>query len=86
MITITLQEAKAKLNQLVERALAGDDVVLMRGAKVVARIQPITENDIEISPRLTDAQAEHFWAEVREKDSKKVSGAHDAVEYLRKQG
>jgi prevent-host-death family protein len=36
-----MHEAKTKLSQLVERAEAGEDVVLSRNGKPVARIVPI---------------------------------------------
>ena len=64
MVTATLQEAKAKLNRLVEMACAGETVVLMRGTQVVAMLQPISSDDLEVSSRLTDAQAKRFWEEL----------------------
>lgn len=67
MRAVTLKEAKAHLNELVEAALSGEQVVLLRGSKHVAAIMPLTSDEIEIAPRLTDAQAEHFWQHV-EKD------------------
>jgi prevent-host-death family protein len=36
-----MHEAKTKLSQLVERAEAGEDIVLSRNGKPVARIVPI---------------------------------------------
>jgi prevent-host-death family protein len=84
MITVTLQEAKAKLNQLVDAARSGKEVVLMRGSKVVARLQPLSEADLEISPRLTDSQAERFWHEIEKSGAKKVSSPKAAVQFLKK--
>lgn len=84
MITVTLQEAKAKLNSLIESALAGEDVVLLRGAKIVARIQPLSDQDIELSPQLTDDQAKRFWDEIEASPKKRFSSAEAAVKYLRK--
>ena len=84
MISVTLQEAKAKLNKLVDAARAGEDVVLMRGSKVVARLQPLSETDIGISSHLTDAQAEKFWKEIESSPSKKFSSPEEAVTYLKK--
>lgn len=83
MITITLQEAKAKLNKLVDAALAGEDVVLLRGSKIIARLLPMTEKDLEIAPQLTDAQAERFWSEVKTKPSKKFSSPQQSVHFLK---
>jgi len=64
MQAVTIREAKARLNALVEAAERGEQVVLMRGAKHVALIVPLTEADLEVSPRLTDAQAERFWRQI----------------------
>ncbi len=69
MLTATLQEAKAKLHQLVEKARSGETVVLMRGSEIVAEIRPLSAADLEIAPRLSDQQAERFWKETEEKGS-----------------
>ena len=58
---MTIKEAKAHLNELVEAALGGEDVVLMRGSKHVAAIVPLSEDDLHIAPRLTDEQAAKIW-------------------------
>lgn len=84
MITVTLQKAKAKLNQLVEAARAGQDVVLMRGSKIVARIQPISEEDMELAPRLTETQAKRFWNEVEQERLQSFSTGLRAVQSLKK--
>lgn len=60
--SVTIREAKARLNALVEAAERGEQVVLMRGAHHVAMIVPLSADDIEVSPRLGDAQAERFWS------------------------
>ncbi len=83
MITITLQQAKAKLNHLVDRAASGEQVVLLRGSKVVATILPISENDLEIANNLSDRQAEHFWREVSEEKPKKFRTAKSAIKHLK---
>lgn len=64
MICATLKDAKAKLNRLVQRAAKGEDVVLMRGSKHVAVIVPITEDDLFLSSRLSDAQAQRLWEQI----------------------
>ncbi len=38
-----MHEAKTKLSQLVERAEAGEDIVIQRNGKPVARLAPIDE-------------------------------------------
>jgi len=83
MICTTLKEAKAKLNKLVERAVSGEDVVLMKGSKHVAAIVPITEDDIELSTGLSDAQAARLWeridAELADGTVKELENAEDIL-------
>lgn len=80
---VTLQEAKAKLNQLVERALAGETVILMRGAQIVAMIHPLSPDDLEVAPQLTDAQAQKFWTEISKEKKKSFSSPHKAIQALK---
>lgn len=84
MIAVTLQEAKAKLNQLVEAARAGEDVVLMRGSKIIATLRPLNEEDLEISPRLSDIQAERFWAQLRGEKKRHYTSMEQAVRSLKR--
>ena len=42
MIQVGMHEAKTKLSQLVERAEAGEDIVIARNGKPVARLVPIS--------------------------------------------
>lgn len=64
MRALTIKEAKAHLNALVEAAVMGEEVVLMRGSKHVAAIVPLSAEDLEIAPRLTDEQADRFWRQL----------------------
>jgi antitoxin (DNA-binding transcriptional repressor) of toxin-antitoxin stability system len=84
MITATLQEAKAKLHQLVEKARSGETVVLMRGSEIVAEIRPLSSSDLEIHPTLTDRQAEKFWQEVDKDGNQSFSTPVAAVSFLKK--
>lgn len=61
MICATLKEAKVKLNTLVQEAVNGEDVILMRGAKHIAAIIPISEDDLCLDLKLTDTQADRLW-------------------------
>jgi prevent-host-death family protein len=61
MHAVTIREAKARLNELVEAATQGEQVVLMRGSKHVAAIVPLSADELELPPRLSDAQAERLW-------------------------
>jgi antitoxin (DNA-binding transcriptional repressor) of toxin-antitoxin stability system len=86
MRVFTIREAKARLNALVEAALRGEQVVLMRGSEHVAAIVPISADDLELSPRLSDPQAEKVWqqiaAERRDGASLVFETAEQAVEHL----
>jgi prevent-host-death family protein len=42
MVQIGMHEAKTKLSQLVERAEAGEDIVIARNGKPVARLVPVS--------------------------------------------
>jgi prevent-host-death family protein len=64
MQSVTIREAKARLNALVEAAERGEQVVLMRGSRHVAQIVPLSDADLEVAPRLSDRQAERLWREI----------------------
>lgn len=66
MEAVTISKAKARLNALVEAAERGEQVVLMRGSKLVAAIVPVSADQFELAPRLTDAQAERLWRQIRD--------------------
>jgi antitoxin (DNA-binding transcriptional repressor) of toxin-antitoxin stability system len=86
MQVVTIREAKARLNALVEAALRGEQVVLMRGSEHVAAIVPVSSDDLELSPRLSDPQAERFWeqlaAERADEASLVFETPGEAIEHL----
>jgi len=86
MRAVTIREAKAKLNELVDAATRGEQVVLLRRSKHVAAIVPISADDIEVSPRLSDAQAERFWGALAEERARggalEFRSAEQAVRHL----
>lgn len=84
MISATLQEAKAKLHQLVEQALAGEDVVLLRGSEIVACIKPLSAGDVQIVDTVTDAQAARLWEEIGREDTVRCEDAGEAATILKK--
>ena len=43
MITINLYEAKAHLSKLIERVLAGDEIVISRHGKPAVRLVPVEQ-------------------------------------------
>lgn len=77
MQAVTIREAKARLNALVEAAERGEQVVLMRGSRLVAAIVPVSAADLELGPRLSDPQAERFW---RQLETERSSGASLVME------
>jgi prevent-host-death family protein len=66
MRAVTIKEAKAHLNELVDAAVSGQQVVLMRGSKHVAAIVPVTADELELPPRLSDEQAMRLWRSLSE--------------------
>jgi prevent-host-death family protein len=72
MHAVTIREAKARLNALIDAAERGEQVVLMRGSRLVAAIVPVSADDLELAPRLTDPQAERLWRQI---DGERASGA-----------
>jgi prevent-host-death family protein len=86
MQAVTIREAKARLNALVEAAERGEQIVLMRGSKLVAAIVPVSADDFELGPRLSDPQAERLWrrleAERRDGSSVVMESPEKAVAHL----
>src|SRR5689334_10759215 len=85
MRSVTIKEAKARLNELIDAATLGEQVVLMRGSKHVAALVPITEAQLELTTPLTDAQAERFWQQIaadRAGATTVFESAREAVEFL----
>lgn len=68
ILTLSLAEAKARLSELTERVTHGDEVVITRHGKPVARIQQVREKarrvDVAAFRRVTAAQAEQAPASV----------------------
>jgi prevent-host-death family protein len=80
MHTVTIREAKARLNALVDAAERGEQVVLMRGSRLVAAIVPVSADDLELAPRLTDPQAERLWRQIAGERASGASVVFDAPE------
>jgi len=77
MQAVTIREAKARLNALVDAAERGEQVVLMRGSRLVAAIVPVSPDDLELAPRLTDPQAERLWKQIAVERASGASLAFD---------
>jgi prevent-host-death family protein len=80
MKAVTIREAKARLNALVEAAERGEQIVLMRGSKHVAAIVPVSADDLELAPSLTDAQADRLWRQLHEERHAGTSMVFDSPE------
>jgi prevent-host-death family protein len=80
MKAVTIREAKARLNALVEAAERGEQIVLMRGSKHVAAIVPLSEEDLELAPTLTDAQADRLWRQLELERRKGASLVYESAE------
>lgn len=89
MVAVTIKVAKAKLNELVHRAVRGEDVILMKGSRHVASIVPITEEDLELAPRLSDEQALRVLDQIRRERAegrmRRFASPEQAVASLRRE-
>jgi prevent-host-death family protein len=45
MASINIAEAKAKLSELLDRAVAGEEIVIARSGKPIARLVPVAEQE-----------------------------------------
>ena len=86
MEAVTISKAKARFNALVEAAERGEQVILMRGSKLVAAIVPVSADQFELAPRLTDTQAERLWRQIRDErgdgSSRLFDSPQEAVAFL----
>ncbi len=82
MEAVTIREAKARLNSLVEAAERGEQVVLMRGSRVVAAIVPVSVSELELAPRLSDPQAERLWQRLAAERKDGASVVFDSPEQV----
>lgn len=87
MHAVTIREAKTRLNELINAAARGEQVVLMRRSKHVATIVPISAQDVEVSTHLSDDQADRLWqgiaAERKRKTAMTFRSAAAAVRALK---
>ena len=50
MPTVTIHQAKTNLSKLIERASAGEEIIIARGSNPVARLVPIQETKTKRRP------------------------------------
>ncbi len=53
---LNIAEAKAKLSELIDRALAGEEIVIARAGKPLARLVPVEEMTLRQPGLLSDWQ------------------------------
>jgi antitoxin (DNA-binding transcriptional repressor) of toxin-antitoxin stability system len=49
MVSVNLTETRKRMNELIDRALAGEAVIIMRGKKPIASMKPLTAEETERS-------------------------------------
>jgi prevent-host-death family protein len=84
MITSSISETRRRLSELIDRARAGEEVVIIRDSRPVAALYPIDPSDLELATRLTDQQARRL-VELSEAEARKTfRSAAAAAKFLRK--
>jgi len=58
MSTVNMHDAKTQLSSLVEKALAGEEVIIARAGKPLVKLTPITKDE---SPRLPGRLKGQIW-------------------------
>jgi prevent-host-death family protein len=58
MTQVNLYEAKAQLSRLVDRAAAGEEIVIAKGGRPLARLVPLT---VRTAPRQLGLLAGQVW-------------------------
>ena len=74
MATVTIHQAKTNLSKLIQRASQGEEIIIARGAKPVARLVPVgavkgkrqpgsMKGKLEIGPEFFEPMSESELAE-----------------------
>jgi prevent-host-death family protein len=64
MKLVTISDAKANLSTLIEAAENGQQVLIMRGSRPAVTLTPVTEEDMELAPRIPRSALADFEAEI----------------------
>lgn len=64
MITVGAFEAKTKLSELLDRVERGEEIVITRHGKTVARMVPESQRDTEAERKAREAKAAKILAEI----------------------
>jgi prevent-host-death family protein len=85
MITRSISEARRELGKLIERARQGEDVVIIKDSRPVAALRRIDDDDLDLTPELTDEQVKRLWEWSEAQPAKKFTSPEAAVRYLKKE-
>jgi prevent-host-death family protein len=55
-LTVNIHEAKTHLSQLLQRVMAGEEIILARAGKPVARLVPFTDQPVQRLPGSAQGQ------------------------------
>jgi prevent-host-death family protein len=66
MKRVNIREAKAHFSRLVQRAAAGEEIIISRNGKPVAKLVPLTENNLapageDMTPRVAGSMRGKIW-------------------------
>ncbi|HLQ46824.1 MAG TPA: type II toxin-antitoxin system prevent-host-death family antitoxin [Planctomycetaceae bacterium] len=86
MITSSISETRRNLAQLIEKARAGEDVVIIKDSRPVAALRAITAEDLELKLEVSDAQARKLWNTLNEADLVSFDAPDKAVKHLKRRG
>jgi len=84
MITNSVTEARRRLSELIDRARAGEEVVIIRDSRPVAGLYRIDPSDMELVTRITDQQARRLVTLSETEPRKSFRSAAAAAKFLRK--
>jgi prevent-host-death family protein len=84
MITASISETRRRLSELIDRARAGEEVVIIRDSRPVAALYPIDPSDMELVTRITDVQARRLVQLSETEPRKTFRSAAAAARFLRK--
>ncbi len=84
MITASISDTRRRLSELIDRARAGEEVVIIRDSRPVAALYPIEPSDMELATRITDPQARRLVHLSETEPRKTFRSAAAAARFLRK--
>ena len=84
MITSSVSDTRRRLSELIDRARAGEEVVIIRDSRPVAALYRIDPSDMELVTRITDPQARRLVKLSETEPRKSFRSAAAAARFLRK--